>query len=107
MTKMIVTDRKLLPLLTWDNIEAAQADTGIRYLGLKTRNGDYVVVPGTRDYIMRLDTYRSFCKEMEQEDMSYEAGDGVAYYADFREKQKRDDYWVALLDDVDRRLGMS
>lgn len=84
MIKIIATDRKLLPLLIWDSIEAAQSDTGIRYLGLKTKNGDYAVIPGTRDYIMRLDTYRSFCKELGQEDMSYEAEDGVAYYAKIR-----------------------
>lgn len=107
MIKIISTDRKLLPLLTWDSIEAAQADTGIRYLGLKTRNGDYAVIPGTRDYIMRLDTYRSFCEEMEHEDMSYEAGEGADYYAALREEQERENYWTALLADVDHQLGLS
>lgn len=56
---------------------------------------------------MRLDTYRSFCKEMEWEDMSHEAGDGAAYYTGLREKQEREEYWTALLADVDRQLGMS
>lgn len=107
MKKMIITDRKLLPLWEWDSIEAAQADTGIRYLGLKTKDDNYTIIPGTRDYIMRLDTYRSFCKEMEWEDMSHEAGDGAAYYTGLREKQEREEYWTALLADVDRQLGMS
>lgn len=56
---------------------------------------------------MRLDTYRSFCKEMEHEDMSYEAGAGADYYATLREEQEREDYWTALLADVDRQLSMS
>ena len=107
MTKMIVTDPKLLPLLTWDSIEAAQADTGIRYLGLKTKDGNYTVIPGTRDYIMHIDTYCSFCEELELEDMSYEADDGIAYYRSCRGKQEHEDYWAALLADVDRQLGMS
>ena len=107
MIKMISTDRKLYPLLTWESIETAQADTGIRYLSAKTKNGNYTVIPGTRDYIMRLDTYRSFCQEIEQEDMSYEASDGTAYYADLRKEQEHDDYWAALLADVDHQLGSS
>ena len=88
MIKMVSTDKKLYPLLIWESIEAAQADTGIRYLSAKTKNGNYTVIPGTRDYIMRLDTYRSFCKEKGMEDGSSEAENGAAYYAKIRAQYK-------------------
>ena len=74
MIKMISTDKKLYPLLIWESIEAAQADTGIRYLSAKTKNGNY--------------TYRSFCKEKGMEDDSSEAENGAAYYAKIRAQYK-------------------
>ena len=45
---------------TWPSIKAAQAETGLRDLGYRTKYGGIVYHPETKRFVMRLDDYEDY-----------------------------------------------
>lgn len=66
--QVIEVDRKLIPGIEWSSVQEAQKQTGIPDLEQKIADGQYVVWPAERSYIMTVDTYKAFCAELEAEE---------------------------------------
>lgn len=67
-SQVIEVDRKLVPGIEWDSIEDAQKQTSIPDLEQKIADGQYVVWPEQRSYIMTVDTYKALCVGLETEE---------------------------------------
>ena len=64
-TQVIEVDRKLVPGIEWDSIQEAQEQTGIPDLEAKIADGQYIVWPEEKSYIMTVDTFRTLCSRLE------------------------------------------
>ena len=60
MIEIVRVTQKMKIKQTWPSIKAAQAETGLRDLGYRTKYGGIVYHPETNGYIMRLDDYEDY-----------------------------------------------
>ena len=72
-TQVVEVDRKLVLGIEWDSIQEAQEQTGIPDLEAKIADGQYIVWPEEKSYVMTVDTFRALCSWTENDDV------GVAY----------------------------
>ena len=72
-TQVVEVDRKLVLGIEWDSIQEAQEQTGIPDLEAKIADGQYIVWPEEKSYIMTVDTFRALCCWTENDDV------GVAF----------------------------
>lgn len=73
--QVIEVDRKLVPGIEWDSIQEAQKQTGIPDLEAKIADGQYIVWPEEKSYIMTVDTFRALCSWLENDDIEVDYGD--------------------------------
>ena len=71
---MVEVDRKLVLGIEWDSIQEAQEQTGIPDLEAKLADGQYIVWPEEKSYIMTVDTYRALCSRLENDDVEVSHG---------------------------------
>lgn len=73
-TQVVEVDRKLVLGIEWDSIQEAQEQTGIPDLEAKLADGQYIVWPEEKSYIMTVDTYRALCSRLENDDVEVSHG---------------------------------
>lgn len=73
-TQVVEVDRKLVLGIEWDSIQKAQEQTGIPDLEAKLADGQYIVWPEEKSYIMTVDTYRALCSRLENDDVEVSHG---------------------------------
>ena len=73
-TQVVEVDRKLVLGIEWDSIQEAQEQTGIPDLEAKIADGQYIVWPEEKSYIMTVDTYRALCSRLENDDVEVSHG---------------------------------
>ena len=67
--QVIEVDRKLVPGIEWNSIQEAQEQTGIPDLEAKLADGQYIVWPEEKSYVMTVDTFRALCSWAENDDI--------------------------------------
>lgn len=72
--QVIEVDRKLVPGIEWGSIQEAQEQTGILDLEAKIADGQYIVWPEEKSYIMTVDTFRALCSWVENDDVEVAHG---------------------------------
>ena len=73
-TQVVEADRKLVLGIEWDSIQEAQEQTGIPNLEAKLADGQYIVWPEEKSYIMTVDTFRALCSWAENDDVQVAYG---------------------------------
>ena len=73
-TQVVEVDRKLVLGIEWDSIQEAQEQTGIPDLEAKIADGQYIVWPEEKSYIMTVDTFRALCSWAENDDVEVAYG---------------------------------
>ena len=73
-TQVVEVDRKLVLGIEWDSIQEAQEQTGIPDLETKIADGQYIVWPEEKSYIMTVDTFRALCSRGENDDVEVAYG---------------------------------
>ena len=73
-TQVVEADRKLVLGIEWDSIQEAQEQTGIPDLETKIADGQYIVWPEEKSYIMTVDTFRALCSWAENDDVEVAYG---------------------------------
>lgn len=73
-TQVVEADRKLVLGIEWDSIQEAQEQTGIPDLEAKIADGQYIVWPEEKSYIMTVDTFRALCSRLENDDVEVSHG---------------------------------
>lgn len=68
-TQVVEVDRKLVLGIEWDSIQEAQEQTGIPDLEIKIADGQYIVWPEEKSYVMTVDTFRALCSWAENDDI--------------------------------------
>ena len=68
-SQVVEVDRKLVLGIEWDSIQEAQEQTGIPDLEAKIADGQYIVWPEEKSYIMTVDTFRALCSRLENGDV--------------------------------------
>ena len=66
-TQVVEVDRKLVLGIEWDSIQEAQEQTGIPDLEAQISDGQYIVWPEEKSYIMTVGTYRALCSRLEND----------------------------------------
>ena len=68
-SQVVEVDRKLVLGIEWDSIQEAQEQTGIPDLEAKIADGQYIVWPEEKSYVMTVDTFRTLCSRLENGDV--------------------------------------
>ena len=73
-TQVVEVDSKLVLGIEWDSIQEAQEQTGIPDLEAQISDGQYIVWPEEKSYIMTVDTFRALCSWAENDDVEVAYG---------------------------------